>query len=132
MKQKSFHVATLGSRTNHCKSAVFTDMLKQMDWVYGSADKVGMCIVNANQKSLHGIKGNTYGPLLEKLDLTGLVVERKRESLGKIYSREIFVSNKDTENFLEVEILGVKVKNNEIKKMLIQGNTDTHLVGELI
>ena len=77
------------------------------------------------------------------------IMERRRQHLMKVAKQQAFDlreayigltmdvliegNNKGyTENFLEVKILGPDLRNNEIKKVFIQGNNQNHLLGVII
>ena len=108
MNQKSFHVATLGCRTNQYESAAFSDMLKKMGWIQSKDGDTDLCIVNtctvtasADQKSLYEIKRIIRKHPLARVAVTGCMAEKKKESLEKIDPRVIVVPNKDKEKLIE-------------------------------
>ena len=108
MKQKSFHVATLGCRTNQYESAAFTDMLKKMGWIQKKDAKTDLCIINtctvtasADQKSLYEIKRIIREHPLARVAVTGCMAEKKKDFLEKIDPRVIVVPNKDKEKLIE-------------------------------
>jgi len=108
MKKKTFHVATLGCRTNQYESAAFEDMLKKMGWVADKSPETDLCIVNtctvtasADQKSLYEIKKILRDQPLARVAVTGCMAEKKKEFLEGIDPRVIVVPNKEKEQLIE-------------------------------
>ncbi|MCH9621529.1 MAG: Threonylcarbamoyladenosine tRNA methylthiotransferase MtaB [Chlamydiia bacterium] len=108
MSKKTFHIATLGCRTNQYESAAFTDMLIKMGWIQDKGSEVDLCIVNtctvtasADQKSLYEIKKIIRDKPLARVAVTGCMAEKKKDFLEGIDPRVIVVPNKDKEKLIE-------------------------------